>query len=133
MNIKPMLDEAEATNYYNQLAADEAEFSIDDKGETQLSYVNDTMYFGYYEEGVLKGQVGQIGDKFSRKIYIHILYVGKDHRNQGIGHKLLEYALEKIESINGIATLSVMALNTEAIKLYKKFGFKFECIEMVRS
>ena len=51
--------------------------------------------------------------------------VKKEYQNQGIGKKLLEFALKKIDEENCIVTrLEVRESNLIAIKLYEKYKFK---------
>jgi len=52
---------------------------------------------------------------------IRALFVHPKARGKGIGMKLLEYMLSKI---NGSATLYVAASNYPAIRLYHKYGFE---------
>ncbi len=58
-------------------------------------------------------------------INIHDLGVLKEHRNKGIGRKLLDEIRKKAEELNCCKiTLEVQEKNSNAISVYKKYGFK---------
>lgn len=54
--------------------------------------------------------------------------VSEEYRGNGIGRKLLETAIEHARVNNGISKveLEVFGSNKSAIRLYEKFGFKYE-------
>jgi len=58
--------------------------------------------------------------------FIHSFYVSRKYRNKGIGSLLLKKSIEILKK-DGIKKLelTVDPVNTAAISLYKKFGFKF--------
>jgi len=62
--------------------------------------------------------------------HVGILGMGllSEYRNQGIGSKLIEKAIEHSVKKNGIekVELEVFESNINAIKLYEKFGFVYE-------
>ncbi len=82
----------------------------------------------------LEGEiVGMVGIMRNHDDEIEPLVVASEHRNKGIGSKLLEYAIEKAKDI-GITYLSIrpVARNHEAISLFYRTGFrKLGHIEMV--
>lgn len=52
-----------------------------------------------------------------------------EYRNQGIGSKLLEYAINDIKNNNCTSiSLEVESTNINAINLYSKYGFTKKCI-----
>ena len=56
---------------------------------------------------------------------IDALYVEKSYRNKGIATKLIEYAISWIKDRNCESIdVSVIVANTNAKKIYEKFGFK---------
>lgn len=57
------------------------------------------------------------------KAEINMIYVLDEFRRNGIGSKLLDYALKKCKICENV-TLEVRKDNICAISLYKKFGFK---------
>ena len=68
-----------------------------------------------YEQDSILGFSGFSGDR------INWLFVDPTSRGQGVGHKLLQYVLHKLEKG---ATLSVWKSNQRAQSLYKKLGFR---------
>ena len=62
--------------------------------------------------------------------HVGILGIGllSEYRNQGIGSKLIEKAMEHAVKKNGIekVELEVFESNINAIRLYEKFGFVYE-------
>lgn len=62
--------------------------------------------------------------------HVGVLGMGllSEYRNQGIGSKLIEKAIEHSVKKNGIekVELEVFESNANAIKLYEKFGFVYE-------
>ncbi len=60
----------------------------------------------------------------NKTVYLSYLVVNEEHRNQGIGTKMINYAL-KTSKNDGYSyiILKVDNDNTEAEKLYKKLGF----------
>lgn len=77
--------------------------------------------------------VGMVGIMRNNDDEIEPLVVGSEHRNRGIGSKLLEHAIDKAREM-GITYLSIrpVARNHEAISLFYRTGFsKLGHIEMV--
>ncbi len=90
------------------------------------------MNFVYEEKGKCIGFISMI---CYRSIYhkkgtalINELVVSKEHRNQGIGEKLLEHCIKiaKKSQMDDIE-VGVMKENIKAINFYKKHGMNEEC------
>lgn len=78
-----------------------------------IGYILDDVVVGYIEYSVLY-----------EKAEICNIFVNEDKRNMGIGTFLMEYLIDCLRSINIYnITLEVSVLNSNAISLYKKFGF----------
>lgn len=59
--------------------------------------------------------------------YIWLLAVDETYRGQGIAQKLMEHGLEALKKQHAkFISISVRTINTPAINLYKKLGFKEE-------
>ena len=54
------------------------------------------------------------------------MYVHPDHRGSGVGRRLIEAALAKLDAIDGLTAigLSVTVGNQSALALYESAGFK---------
>lgn len=65
-------------------------------------------------------------EKTSHIAWIFGLYVTKEHRRKGMGKKLLGNAIQTINKNPKIEKIKIIAdpIQKEAIKLYKKLGFK---------
>ena len=71
------------------------------------------------------GHAALIPDKNGRSGEF-IIFVDQNNRNLGIGTELTRFALEKSRELGlGSVWLTVHLLNTIAIKLYRKFDFKY--------
>lgn len=73
-----------------------------------------TQLFGYSKEKVLCGFIGV------RKNKIEMLFIAPAYFNQGIGSKLLSYAIKEL----GCQFVDVNEENPRAFSFYKKHGFK---------
>ncbi|URZ18605.1 GNAT family N-acetyltransferase [Clostridium felsineum] len=64
-------------------------------------------------------------------IFIDCMAVDKENRGNGIGHKLIEFVknIVKEKSFDGLE-LQVNAKNTDARKMYEKYGFVEKSINM---
>lgn len=82
-----------------------AEYS-DGSQELRNSYV--------YDDGVVKGIIRISGHEVKK------LYVEPQFQSQGIGAKLLEFAVHKLE----VSELWALEYNTRGISFYQKNGFK---------
>ena len=67
-----------------------------------------------YDDGVVKGIVRVCGDEIEK------LYVEPQFQNQGIGAKLLEFAIQKLH----VSYLWALEYNTRGIAFYKRNGFE---------
>ena len=77
------------------------------------NYVNDFLCVRD-EEGFIKAFMGVYGDK------IEMLFVSDDSRANGIGKKLVEYAV----NILNVKYVDVNEQNREAVGFYKHMGFE---------
>lgn len=66
-----------------------------------------------YDDGVVKGMIRVSGSEIEK------LYVEPQFQSSGIGAKLLEYAVDKLNADN----LWALEYNTRGISFYKKHGF----------
>jgi ribosomal protein S18 acetylase RimI-like enzyme len=76
--------------------------------------------------GHIVGACDVVGYDMSEKQHIGVLGIAvtEPYRKQGIGKALIEDVLKRAAKRYSIITLSVFAVNRNAIKLYEKFGFK---------
>ena len=82
-----------------------------------------TNYFIALKDNDILGFVGTL--KIIDELNIMNIAVKKNHRHLGIGSSLISYLIEYCNSLNiPTITLEVNVNNTEAIGLYKKYGFK---------
>ena len=98
--------------------------------EKTLSYTgNERGIFGAVSNGVVIGTVGIFQEerpKTRHKAMIWGMYIDQDHRNKGIGGKILDLAIQfalnqmKVKTIH----LSVEAENNGARRLYESRGFR---------
>lgn len=59
-----------------------------------------------------------------RRIYVSRMIVKKEYRNRGIGSEILTFLIEKAKEMDySEMTIGVDKDNTNAIHLYRKFGF----------
>ncbi len=61
---------------------------------------------------------------------LYALYVLADYYDQGIGYRLIQAALEKLQSYQTV-TLWVLEGNARAIAFYEKVGFQFDGVKKV--
>lgn len=61
---------------------------------------------------------------------LYALYVLADYYDQGIGYRLIQAALEKLQSYQTV-TLWVLEGNARAIAFYEKVGFEFDGVKKV--
>ena len=90
----------------------------------------DSFTLGAYVDSRLAGVVsferdGQQREKLRHKGTLFRMFVSPDYRQMGIGKKLVEALLTRTRKIPTIEqiNLTVISNNTNAIKLYKNFGF----------
>ncbi len=82
------------------------------------------LFYCLIDDGTVVGTVGlkKIDDKTAE---LKSLYLDKDLRGQGLGSKLMQYAIN-FANDSGYKTivLDSMSQYKEALKLYERFGFK---------
>ncbi len=83
---------------------------------------------GAWQENTLIGMVGfyrEIHLKMRHKGNIWGMYVAPEGRGQGIGRRLMEAALERVENVEGLeqVNLTVVSTNAAARQLYLSLGF----------
>ncbi|NLD78965.1 MAG: GNAT family N-acetyltransferase [Mollicutes bacterium] len=86
----------------------------------------DNILLCYEEDEIIKGYIYlKLVNNDNKKGYlIDGLYVDNEYRNNGIATKLIENALNVIKKTNiSVVDINVMANNSVAINLYKRFGF----------
>lgn len=67
------------------------------------------------EDNVIKGFIGVMDGS-----YVAGLFVKKEYQGHGIGHELIDYCKSKYKNL----TLDVFLKNENALRFYKKNGFK---------
>lgn len=92
---------------------------------------NDSFTLGAYAENVLAGVVsfardGEDREKLRHKGIMFTMYVSKEFRGHGIARELLEELIKRVKTISDIEQINliVIANNSRAKQLYKKFGFE---------
>ncbi len=122
------VDEAKA--YFDQGLKDVKEMN----GATFVA-LTDNQIVGFVQ-GITTTHEGEVmhslGHKKSKEGWIGLLFVDSRYRGQGIGKKLLDeikadFVSKQCESIR----LLVMSDNSDAVAIYKKYGFQPKDIEMV--
>jgi len=88
-----------------------------------------TFTVGAFINGHLVGMVGlsrHLPTKIRHKAFIWGMYVSSAHRRVHLGSQLLGGVLQEARAMEGLelVTLSVVATNTPAVELYRKYGFK---------
>jgi len=113
--IAEILIFSKRVNYRRIFHNDEVSFGEMQVLPLALSLIEDRELLGrylVYDDGFVKGLVRTEGDTV-QEIYVDPFFTG-----QGIGGKLLEYAVHK-----GARTLWVLERNTRAIAFYERHGF----------
>ena len=80
----------------------------------------------YEEDNIIKGYIylKPVNNDSQNCYLIDGLYVDNEYRNKGIATKLIENAWNIIkETTVAVVDINVMANNSVAISLYKRFGF----------
>lgn len=85
---------------------------IDSPFSKEVIYIEEDIVIGYLSYSIMY-----------EKAEINNIYVLEQYRSQGIGSKLLDYLVKKCKICENI-TLEVRKNNINAIRLYKKNGFK---------
>lgn len=119
--IKPMMDELnkmlENGLEFNQMASNRL-YAIAWLNNTAVGFVELSTYISIAKEEILE---------------VYSLFVKKKYRRLGVATKLLKWA-EFIGKTNKFKTLSLYtgSENVKAQKLYRKFGFVEDSIQMVK-
>jgi len=112
LNIAPLKEEDIAA----VVAIESLSFSA--PKEEAIFKSDQNKYLVAREDGEIIGYIGV--EKISGEIHVINMAVAPEHRNQGIGNKLMEKILNNID----VFFLEVRASNLAAQGLYEKFGFK---------
>lgn len=125
----------------NQNAAHMNSYTIEDaeqKYNQLLVYMEQktAIIVGAVDSDELRGFIWAYHFPFrddKNRIYVSILHVGEDYRNQHLG----EYLLDKVEEIAHHLGYSTVFLHTEAenhgaIRFYNRMGFKSERVQLVK-
>ena len=95
---------------------------------TRLCATEDRCVLGAWWDADLVGMVGLQREelrKLAHKAFIWGMYVAPGARRRGVGRQLIDHALLRAASMNGVrqVNLGVNAANVEAIALYEAAGF----------
>lgn len=77
-------------------------------------YFEHVTLFGFEEDGILVGFMGIAGE------YLEMLFIHNDYRGEGIGKKLIMYAIDNLK----VTKVDVNEQNTQAVDFYKYIGFQ---------
>ncbi len=109
------------------IVEDEKRIFGDSLGEgTLLNGISNDMYryFVCEEDEKIISYIGLWID--SNIAQVLNFYVNEEYRNKGYGKKMLEYALEYLDSLDvNTISLEVRPSNLNAIDLYEKYGFSY--------
>lgn len=87
--------------------------------------------FGAYEDGLLVGLLIAEARRWNNSLWVHEFHVAETHRRRGIGKCLIERATEKAKSEGlRIIVCETQNTNTDAIKTYRRLGFKMEGVDI---
>ena len=94
------------------------------KGRT-IKMLKENLSYCYRINNGLVGFV-VLTKKENNEILIHSLFVDENHRRKGIATNLIKTSMENARKVykDAYFSLHVMVTNENAIKLYKKLGFK---------
>ena len=91
------------------------------------------IVYGVFDGEVLQGYLWAYEVQFreERRVYVSEVYVDQRLRGQGFGTQLLEVAEAEARD-RGIPALYIHteASNTGAIRLYERFGFRMERVQL---
>lgn len=87
--------------------------------------------FGAYDNDLLVGILLAEPREWNRSLWVWEFHVAETHRNQGIGKRLMERAVESAKG-NHLRTIICETQNTNAnaIHVYRKLGFRVEGIDI---
>ena len=87
------------------------------------------VIFLYYENNECIGQV-RLRKNWNKYAYIEDIAVSKNHRNKGVGHKLIEKAIEWANQKNLFGLmLETQDVNLQACRFYSKIGFQIGAVD----
>lgn len=127
INIRSLNRKDVTSPYFIKWLFNEDQFKNDDQKEydcEEIIYDDKTgnYSYGYFDDGKLEGTI-RITYTDGEDFYgLSFLYVNPEKWNQGIGKKLINFALNKYG--NNKLVLNVIEKNEKAISIYNKFGFK---------
>ena len=80
--------------------------------------------WGIVEDGTLIAAIETCPEEWSNRLIVTELWVGKEYRRQGIGHRLMSLAKEQARRERRRAIiLETQSCNTQASAFYRKEGF----------
>lgn len=109
--------------FFGSLHADEMKRPIEDFARA----IADAAVLGAYLDSRLVGVVrlqGKTGAKERHKASLHGFFVRPEHRGKGVGSALMNTAIEIARASFEQVLLSVVAGNSNAIKMYERVGFR---------
>ncbi|MEP7167186.1 MAG: GNAT family N-acetyltransferase [Candidatus Woesebacteria bacterium] len=120
----------EANAYFDQGLKDVQEM----QGATYVAKIGETV-IGFIQ-GIITTHEGEVmhtlGHKKSKEGWIGLLFVNPDYRGRGTGKKLIDTIKEYFKEQHcETVRLLVHSDNSDAVKLYEKYGFTPKEIEMV--
>ena len=92
---------------------------VGDDGHTALNIIE------YDENGSIIG--GILGGSYWGWMYVDVLWVHENHRNKGIGTKLL-YEAEREAIRRGCSYVHLDTMSWQAPEFYKKHGYEVICV-----
>ena len=107
-------------------------FDHDDETlQRYLELLPNGFSFGAYDNDLLVGILLAKPREWNRSLWVWEFHVAESHRNQGIGKRLMERAVESAKLIN-LRTIICETQNTNAnaIHIYRKLGFRAEGIDI---
>ena len=104
------------------------EHSIFDNPWTRNQFIDSFKSFNKYLNFVYNDTSKVIGYLISEiildEVHLYKIVVSKNNQNNKVGSKLLKFMIEECKKLNKIRVcLEVDCQNSNAIKLYKQFGF----------
>ena len=107
------------------------------------NYINKTLFiFGYIEneeivsvaayEVLKRLPTPKINNLNSDIAYVCSIYTKEEYRNKGYSKLLLNEVIEDAKK-RGLTRFKLSSHNEIAIKMYEKFGFKFDLMAMVKN
>ena len=94
------------------------------------SWLENPKAYGAFENEELIGVI-ELGDDYSKRLLVNLLWVKEGHRHKGVATSLMDQA-KKIMSQNNyrMLILETQSCNTQAISFYRKCGFKLIGFDM---